>query len=148
MEPHDDVRHDPATSFVLGLLVLGLTVLFSNLPSMPIRPGEAILDRLADHTVNRLPAIGYPAQLASGLWLSFGLLFAPRHGTRLAFAVWLVAVCLFLAPVPTLGADPALVPALVVGAALLALVVRLLDRTTQIPADTRPTRNDPISDNA
>lgn len=133
MEPHDDL-HASRSSFGLGLLVLALTVLFSNLPSMAISPGEAILDRLADATISRLHAIGYPAQLASGLWLSFGLLFAPGRGTRLAFAVWVVAVCLFLSPLPALDADPALIPALVLGAMLLAAVVRSLDRTTRSPA--------------
>lgn len=38
-------------------------------------PGEAIADRLADHLIGRLSAVGYFAQLGTGLWLAVTLIF-------------------------------------------------------------------------
>ena len=40
-------------------------------------------------------------------------------------------MCLFSAPVPTLGADLALAPALLTGAVLLALLTRALEQATK-----------------
>ena len=115
----------------LGLLVLALTSLFSNAGSLPIVPGDAFDQRLASALVRELAAAGYFAQLATGIWLAVALIFDARRGTRLAFGAWLLALCLYSAPVPTLFADLALAPALLTGAVLLALLTRALDRATR-----------------
>jgi hypothetical protein len=120
---------------LLGLTVLALTSLLSNAGSLPIVPGDAFDQRLASHLVRELGGVGYFAQLAAGLWLSLSLIFQPRPGTRVALGAWLVALCLYSAPVPTLFADLALTPALLTGAFLLALLARALDRATRpVPA--------------
>jgi hypothetical protein len=131
---HDDTTASSATAgrrAALGLLVLLLTSLFSNAGSLPIVPGDAFDMRLASHLVRELGGIGYFAQLATGIWLALSLIFQPRRGTRLAFGAWLVALCLWSAPVPTLLADLALAPALLAGAALLALLTRALEEATR-----------------
>jgi hypothetical protein len=115
----------------LGFLVLLLTALFSNAGSLPIVPGDAFDERLASHLVRELGGVGYFAQLATGVWLALSLIFQPRRGTRLAFGAWLVALCLYSAPVPTLFADLALAPALLTGAVLLAMLTRALDQATR-----------------
>ena len=125
----DDVV-TPTRQFAFGVLVLGLTVLLSNLASFRISPGEAIADRMADHLIGHLNAIGYFAQLGTGLWLALTLIFDVVVGRRWALACWAVALCLFLAPLPPLATDLALAPASLVGAALLTVLVRgLLDAT-------------------
>lgn len=116
--------------FAFGVLVLGITCLLSNLASFRVSPGEAIADRLADPLLGRLNAVGYFAQLGTGLWLAVTLVFDVVVGRRWALACWAVALCLFLAPLPPLTTDLALAPASLVGAALLAVLVRgLLDAT-------------------
>jgi len=127
----DGGGHGSTDRALLGLCVLLLTCLLSNLCSFTFSPGEAFEQQLAIPLVRRLSAVGYFGQLGAGLWLALALIFQPRRGTRLAFAAWLVAVCLYSAPVPRLAADLALAPALLVGAFLLAALTRALDRATR-----------------
>jgi hypothetical protein len=116
---------------MLGFLVLALTCLLANAGSLPIVPGDAFDERLASPLVREVGGAGYFAQLATGIWLALALIFHSRRGTRLAFGAWLVALCLYAAPVPTLFADLALAPALLTGAGLLALLTRALDQATR-----------------
>ncbi|MGD0483605.1 MAG: hypothetical protein ABSB58_03010 [Gemmatimonadales bacterium] len=125
----DDRGHRGAA---LGFLVLLLTSLLSNAGSLPIVPGDAFDQRLASHLVRELGGVGYFGQLGAGVWLALALIFDARRGTRFAFGAWLVALCLYSAPVPTLFADLALAPALLVAAGLLALLTRALDRATRL----------------
>jgi len=108
--------------FALGMLVLSVTCLVANLTSFRIAPGEAVADRLADHLIGRLSAIGYLAQLGTGLWLSMSLLFDIVRGRKAAAVLWVASLCLYLAPLPSLTADLALAPALLVLAACLGLL--------------------------
>jgi hypothetical protein len=116
---------------LLGAVVLLLTCLFSNLGSLPITPGDAFDQRAAILAVRELGAVGYFAQLATGVWLALALIFDLRRGARFAFGAWLVALGLFSAPLPALGADLALAPALLTAAALLALLTRALETATR-----------------
>ncbi len=116
---------------LLGAVVLLLTCLFSNLGSLPIAPGDAFDQRAALHYVRDLGAVGYFAQLAAGLWLSLALIFDVRRGARAALGTWLMALVLFCMPVPALGADLALAPALLTAAGLLALLTRALETATR-----------------
>ena len=137
MHAQDGANHDDRGDHraMLGVLVLALTSLLSNAGSLPIVPGDAFDQRLASHLVRELGGVGYFAQLATGVWLALALIFHARCGTRVAVGAWLVALCLYSAPVPQLFADLALTPALLTGAFLLALLARALDRATRpVPA--------------
>ena len=117
----------PLRQLALGALVLGVTALLANVASFHASPGAAIADRLAVPLVARLSAVGYFAQLAAGVWLSLALILDVAAGRRWAPVVWLAAVCLYCAPLPSLTADPALIPALLaVGGAIGALGHTLL----------------------
>lgn len=127
MRHADHPSHDsPARAASLGALVLGATVLLSNLRSLGISPGEAILDRLAVHVIAQATTVGFFAQLATGIWLSLALLLDVRRGRRLAAVLWVVSVALYLAPLPPLAADLALGPASMTVAAAFALLARAL----------------------
>jgi hypothetical protein len=115
----------------LGFLVLALTSLLSNAGSIPFVPGDAFDQRLAIPLVREVGGAGYFAQLAGGIWLALALIFGARRGSRLPLGAWLLALCLYSAPVPTLFADLALAPALLAGAGLLALLARALEEATR-----------------
>jgi hypothetical protein len=127
----DDAARPADRRALLGAVVLLLTCLFSNVGSLPIVAGDAFDQRAASHLVRELGTAGYFGQLATGVWLAVSLIFDARHAARLAFGAWLVALCLFSVPVPTLGADLALAPALLTGAFLLALLTRALQEATK-----------------
>jgi hypothetical protein len=116
---------------LLGALVLLLTCLFSNLASLHLVPGDAFDQRAAIHLVRELGAAGFFGQLATGVWLALALLFDLRRAARWAMGAWLVALGLFTVPVPKPGADLALAPAILFGAALLALLARALETATR-----------------
>ena len=128
---HQDDHVTPTRQFALGVLVLGVTCLLSNLASFRISPGEAIADRLADHLIGGLSAVGYFAQLFTGIWLAVPLIFDIGIGRRWAPLLWAVALCLFLAPLPSLTTDLALAPASLAGAGLLTVLGRALLEATR-----------------
>lgn len=116
---------------LLGALILVLTCLFSNLASLHLVPGDAFDQRAAIPLVRGLGAAGYLGQLGTGIVLALALLFDLRRIARLAMGAWLAALCLFTVPVPKPGADLALAPAILFGAALLALLARALETATR-----------------
>ena len=126
MHTVDEESVTPLRQFALGALVLGVTVLLSNLASFYVSPGAAIVDRLADHQIARLSAVGYFAQLGAGVWLAAALIFDLARGRRWALVLWLVALCLYLAPLPPLTADLALAPSLLVVGGAIAFLGRTL----------------------
>ena len=130
---HATDRDEPVTpvrQLALGLLVLALTCLLSNLGSFRISPGAAIEERLANVALARLSTVGYFGQLGAGVWLAVALVLEFRRGARWALALWGVALCLFLSPLPGLSADLALGPSLVTLGVLLGLLGRALIEAT------------------
>lgn len=130
---HDD-SVTPTRQLALGLVVLALTCLLSNLGSFRISPGEAIEDRLAIEAFANLSAVGYFGQLGAGVWLAVALILEFRRGARWALALWGIALCLFLSPLPGLTADLALGPSLVTIGVLLGLLGRALLEATRAHA--------------
>ena len=116
---------------LLGAVVLVLTCFFSNLASLHLAPGDAFAQRAAFRLVRELGGVGYFAQMATGIWLSLALIFDLARGARFAFVAWLAALVLFCVPVPTLWADVALAPAMLLAAAFLAYLSRALEVATR-----------------
>lgn len=132
MNTSDDGSGPIDGRFVLGLLVLGLTCLLSNFPSVPVDLPE-FGTRLASDLIRQLFGIGYWAQLLTGVWLALSLRLDERRGVRMARVAWLLSLCLFLTPVPTLKEVPDLAPLLLSGVALLGVLAREIDAATTEP---------------
>jgi hypothetical protein len=116
---HADTDPDAEVAFraIIGFVVLALAVFCANIGWIPIDTAP-FARRLQDGTVRRLFAAGFVLQLGAGIWLALCLLLNAQRGTRPALVLWLVALCLFLVPVPTLRED--------LGAALVPLATVLL----------------------
>ena len=122
----DQEQSDVTLRAVLGLCVLALAICCANITALPI-DSEAFTSRLADPTIRHAFTVGYVAQIGTGVWLALLLLLDIRRSLRLALVLWLAALCLFLAPVPTLREAPfvALLPFAVV--LFVAMLGWLLD---------------------
>jgi len=127
----DDGEFGRAGRYLLGLGILALTVVFSNvfwLVEHPDRifgvgrPGAALL---------RLELAGYVLQIVVGLWLGLSLVFDVPRGRRVAVFLWPLTLALYLAPLPTARQDLSLAPALVIAALLFWELAHTLDRATR-----------------
>jgi hypothetical protein len=117
--------------YLLGLGILGLTVLFSNVFWLVEHPERYFDVSRPTGTLLRLELAGYLLQMAVGLWLSASLVFDVARWRRVAVFLWPLTLTLYLAPVPTARQDLMLTPALIVAALLLWELSRTLDRATR-----------------
>ena len=129
--PSDGGAFGRAGRYLLGLGILALTVVFSNvfwLVEHPeryfpvVRPGASLL---------RLELAGYVLQMAVGLWLGISLVFDVARWRRVAVVLWPLALALYFAPVPTAQQVLTLAPALLVAGIFVWELSRTLDRATR-----------------
>lgn len=124
----DDSASEVAFRSILGLFVLAIAIACANIGALPIDQ-QPFMDRLSDETVRRVFTTGYFAQIVAGISLALALLLDVRPAIRPALLVWLAALCLFLAPAPTVREAP-LVAALPLASVLMVTLVGwALDRS-------------------
>ena len=106
--------------YLLGLLVLVLTVFLSNVFGFLLHP-ERFFDVPASSSLElRLHLLGFFGQLIAGGWLGVALVFDVRRGQRTMLFAWLASLACFFAPMPSGLDDLWLVPILFGGVAALA----------------------------
>lgn len=120
-----------AGRYLLGLGILGLTVLFSNVFWLVEHPEWFFAVSRPSATLLRLELWGYVLQMGIGTWLAVSLVFDVVRWRRVAAFLWPLTLALYFAPVPTARQDLTLAPALLVAALLLWELSRTLDRATR-----------------
>ena len=124
----EDSASEVAFRSILGLFVLAIAIACANIAAFPIDQ-EPFTGRLALEPVRRMFVAGYFAQIGSGIWLALALLLDLRRGIRPALLCWLGALCLMLAPVPPIVAEPLAAPVPLAGVLLVSLVGWALDQS-------------------
>lgn len=124
----EDSASEVAFRSILGLFVLAIAIACANISALPIDQ-QPFVERLADETVRRLFTAGYFVQIGAGIWLALSLLLDVRRAIRPALLVWLAALCLFLAPVPTVREAPLIAALPLASVLMVTLVGWALDRS-------------------
>lgn len=123
-----EIDSEPGFRALLGLVVLAIAAACANIAALPIDQ-EPFTGRLALEPVRRMFVAGYFAQIAAGIWLALALLLDLRRAIRPALLCWLGALCLMLAPVPPIAAEPLAAAVPVAGVLLVTLVGWALDQS-------------------
>ena len=117
----------------LGLLVLTITVFLSNSLGFLAHP-ERVFDVYRNSAlIDRLHIVGFFGQLVLGSWLGVSLVLDIVPGRRTVLWLWLGAIALYFAPMPTARDDVWLTPLLAMGVLLVAWLSRALDRALAHP---------------
>ena len=120
-----------AGRYLLGLGILALTVIFSNVFWLVEHPEWFFAVSRPSAPLLKLELAGYVLQMGIGLWLAISLVFDVVRWRRVAVVVWPLTLALYFAPLPTARQDLSLAPALFIAALLFWELSRTLDRATR-----------------